>query len=67
MLSVITRVRGRAHSAETAVAPPEGASCLLPPPPPLMSARRLASRVRQVATALGRFRSGGARAAFKRT
>jgi len=33
----------------------------LPPPPPLLSARRLASRVRQGAAALGRFRLGGRR------
>jgi len=37
---------------------------LLPPPPPLLSARRLASRVRQVATALGRFQLGGVPGAF---
>jgi len=34
---------------------------LLLPPPPLLSARPLASRVRQGAAALGRFRSGGRR------
>jgi len=44
------RVRPRAldGNCRRRRASPEGASCLLLPPPPLLSARRLASRVRQV-------------------